>query len=307
MKNMGEAVQRLLERKHAALRQAAKAVTPQASTTEEGRAAVKADRAPTLAERAKQARRERRMARYHEVVALGEQGVGLRAIARRLHLSRSTVRKLVRAGTFPEQAQRARQRTIVDPYHDYLKARWDAGCHNATTLWRELRARGFRGDYSAVCRHVARHLGGGQPWRRGGAPRAATIKTPSARRAMWLLLSDKVKPQPDEEAFVARLLGGCPEVTTARGLARQFLSIIRGRQGEALDGWMREAEESGLAEMRGFVTSLRRDLGAVRAALTSEWSNGQAEGQVNRLKLIKRQMYGRAKFDLLRARVLYAG
>ncbi|MCA1636390.1 MAG: transposase [Acidobacteria bacterium] len=246
------------------------------------------------------------MIRYHEAIALREQGTGVRAIARQLHLSRTTVRKLVRAGSFPEQAQRARQRSIVDPFRLYLKARWDEGCHNALALWRELQAQGFRGEYSAVYRYLIHRLSSGLPTRRKRAQQVTTIKTPSARRAMWLLLGDEAKHQPDEQAFVARLLNGCPEVTQARNLARQFMTIIRERQADALDDWMTTVNESRLPEMRGFVTGLRRDLSPVRAALTSEWSNGQVEGQVHRLKLIKRMMYGRAKFDLLRQRVLHA-
>ncbi len=123
---------------------------------------------------------------------------------------------------------------------------------------------------------------------------------------MWLLLGDEAKHQPDEQAFVARLLEDCPEVTQARKLSRQFMTIIRERQAGALDDWMTMVNESSLPELRGFVTGLQRDLSPIRAALTSPWSNGQVEGQVNRLKLIKRQMYGRANFDLLRQRVLHA-
>lgn len=230
----------------------------------------------------------------------------MRAIARQLHLSRTTVRKLVRAGSFPEQAQRARQHSIVDPYYQYLKARWDEGCHNAAALWRELQAQGFRGEYSAVYRYLIHRLSSGLPVRRKRAPQVTMIKTPSARRAMWLLLGDEAKHLPEEQAFVALLLDDCPEVAQARRLGRQFMRIIRERQADALDDWMTATNESGLPEMRGFVTGLRRDLSPVMAALTSEWSNGQTEGQVNRLKLIKRQMYGRAKFDLLRQRVLHA-
>ncbi len=95
----------------------------------------------------------------------------------------------------------------------------------------------------------------------------------------------------------ARLLDDCPEAKLVQSLAQQFIAIIRERKADALEEWMTNAAASGLAEMRGFVTGLQRDVAAVTAALTSEWSNGQVEGQVNRLKLIKRTMYGRANFD----------
>jgi len=123
---------------------------------------------------------------------------------------------------------------------------------------------------------------------------------------MWLLVGDAAQHQPDEQAFVTKLLAECPEAKTVQSLAQEFAQIIRERKVDAFDEWMTQAVTSGLAEMRGFVTGLQRDLAAVKAALTYEWSNGQVEGQVNRLKLLKRQMYGRANFDLLKQQVLHA-
>ncbi len=310
LKNMGDAVQRVLDRKHAALRQAAKSVKPATEETNDSTAtAIQAAILLTVPEREKQHRREKRLARYTEVITLWQQGVSLRAIARELHLSRTTVKKFVRAGSFPEQAHRSPRRSIVDPFGAYLATRWDEGCHNATVLWREIKERGFDGPYNAVCRYLARWWRDNLPlWlqRRKRAQAVTTLKTPSARRTMWLLLRDEAERKPDEQAFVTQLLAQCPEAQTAQRLARQFVGIIRERKIEVLDDWMAEAAKSGLAEMRGFVTGLERDLGAVKAALTYEWSNGQTEGQVNRLKFIKRAMYGRANFDLLRQRVLHA-
>lgn len=123
---------------------------------------------------------------------------------------------------------------------------------------------------------------------------------------MWLLLRDEASRKPDDQAFISCLLDECPEAKTAQTLAHNFIAFIRERKIDALEGWMTSAVTSGLSEMRGFVVGLRRDLAAVQASLTYEWSNGQVEGQVNRLKTIKRVMYGRANFDLLRQRVLYA-
>lgn len=311
LKNMGDTVQRLLDRKHAVLRQVAKSITATAVEVTDGNAAAASAAAMplTLSERAKQQSRARRLARYHDVVTLWQQGVSLRAIARELHLSRTTVKRYVRAESFPEPAQRPRRRSIVDPFGEYLAARWHEGCHNATVLWREIKERGFSGPYNAVCRYLAR-------WRRDNLPRrlqqrkrtttVTTCKTPSARRTMWLLLGDETKQQPEEQAFVTRLLAQCPEAKTVHSLAQAFARIVRERKVDALDEWMTQAAASGLSEMRGFVTGLRRDLAAVKAALIYEWSNGQVEGQVNRLKLLKRQMFGRANFDLLKQRVLHA-
>lgn len=312
LKNLGETVRRVLDRKHAVLRQVTKAMTvsPAASTEDSILPASESHMTRlTLQEKAKLQHREQRLARYTEVVALWKQGVSLRRVARELHLSRNTVKKLVRAGSFPEKAQPSARRSIVDPYGEYLAARWTEGCHTATVLWHEIQEQGFRGPYSAVCRYLARWWRHNLPLRlqrRKRTQPVTSIKTPSARRTMWLLLGEAAKHQPDERRFVTQLLQDCPEVKLAQSLAQQFIVMIRERQVDALEEWMTNATASGISEMRGFVTGLRRDLSAIKAALTSEWSNGQVEGQVNRLKTIKRQMYGRANFDLLRQRVLHA-
>jgi transposase len=98
----------------------------------------------------------------------------------------------------------------------------------------------------------------------------------------------------------------CPLVKTGRELAQAFIRMVKDRLLAGLQHWLRTAEVSGLRELRTFAASLRRDLAAVEAALSQRWSNGPTEGHVNSLKLIKRQMFGRAKFDLLRQRVLHA-
>ena len=311
LKNMGDTVQRVLDRKHAALRQAAKLVTapPSASAKDSTCPTPEPAIRLTLPEQAKRHSRERRLVRYNEVIALWKQGVSLRTVARELHLSRNTVQKLVRAGSFPEKAYPLPRRSIVDPYGDYLVARWASGCHSVTVLWHEIQEQGFRGPYNAVCRYLARLGHDNLPLRLQRGKRSqpvTTFKTPTARRTMWMLFRDEAKRQPDEQAFVTRLLDECPEVNTAQRLAHQFGCVIRERKADALEEWMTSAAASGLAEMRGFVTGLQRDLAAVKAALTYEWSNGQVEGQVNRLKTIKRTMYGRANLDLLRQRVLHA-
>ena len=113
---------------------------------------------------------------------------------------------------------------------------------------------------------------------------------------------------PADRAFIDALSRLCPELNAAATLAREFAAMVRQRQGESLDSWIQRAWDRAVPrELRHFATGLKADFKAVKAALTTHWSNGQVEGQVNRLKLIKRQMYGRAKFDLLRQRVLHTG
>ncbi len=139
--------------------------------------------------------------------------------------------------------------------------------------------------------------------------RAASVVPPSVREVTWRLLRRPEELEADEQAYLDRLFGHCPELGVVHGVAQDFAALIRDRkrwQDEpgALTSWVRVAKASAIPELGSFATGLLRDWAAVQAALSTPWSNGQTEGQVNRLKMLKRQMYGRANFDLLRKRVL---
>lgn len=137
-----------------------------------------------------------------------------------------------------------------------------------------------------------------------GGCKKSKLRLPSARSSSWMLLQpEKLK---DEEQNVVELLCRLsPEIRQAQELALNFFNIIRERRGDELREWLIKAARSELPEFRRFARGVTIDLSAVKAALLYEWSNGQVEGQVHRLKMIKRQMYGRAKLDLLRSRVVY--
>jgi transposase len=258
----------------------------------------------------KQANRERRRQRYQRVIALHRQGVSLRAIARRLGISRGTVRRFVQPGGFPERADRHFHRRI-DPFVTYLRRRWGQGCRNAVTLFGELQRQGFTGSRSAVRRRLA-------GWRdrvrhdHAAAPALASeqIRTrrPSPRRVAWLLTLKRTDLKAEEQILRHTLRTVCPPLKRAGALARWFQRLVRDRQAHKLKAWIvcASAHDSP-PELRRFARGLLDDLPSIEAALTLPWSNGQVEGQINRLKLIKRQMYGRAKFDLLRARFLHVG
>jgi transposase len=235
--------------------------------------------------------------RYADVQQLHVQGMSIHAIARTLHLARNTVRKYVRAEQCPP-AQRPTRRSSLTAYEPYLWQRWQAGCHNATHLWDEIKRHGFRGGISIVKDRVA-------PWRTRSraTPRLPQRYTP--RATMWLLRRPEAELQPPETAYVAALVTRCPDIAVAQGLTRDFIAMIHARDVDALAGWLERAQASMLREFRGFVRGIRRDQVAVAAALSVEWNSGQVEGHVNRLKLLKRQGYGRAGFDLLRQRVLH--
>ncbi len=194
---------------------------------------------------------------------------------------------------------------------DYLCKRWEQGCHNAAQLTRELASRGFDGSYDMVRRRVARWRGAAVAKHSLAAslsPSRVLGPCPSSNRVAWWLLADEQKLTPRENAFMDTLRRGCPEVEGAAGLAREFATMVRQRKPEALEEWIARTHTQRVGrELRTFAVGLKSDYAAVKAALATHWSNGQVEGQVNRLKLLKRQMYGRAKFDLLRLRVLHSG
>jgi hypothetical protein len=235
-------------------------------------------------------------------------GLKMKPIACAVGISHVTVRKLIFAGAFPERAPRARGPTPLDEHREYIEARIADGCRCPELIWQVVRARGYTGSRSSLRDCVVRLL---SPQGKDSIVRVPvrTMPVPSARRVFgWLARWKKLnpdKPQGDEhERFVLALCDIEPSVTGVRSLTRQFLGIMHRRRPEEFDSWLERLERCGVKEMRGFAASLRSDLPAVRAAFTLEWSNGQTEGQVNRLKFLKRQMYGRASVELIRLRVL---
>ncbi|MCC7292441.1 MAG: ISL3 family transposase [Phycisphaerales bacterium] len=301
--NLRDALVRMLDRRHGDVQKAARlvasAASPQASPPEKRSPSPRRHRPSTAAQQLRQARRSRRLARYEQVLELHRQGVSQRTIARQIGLNRETVERYIRADTFPERASR-QYRSRIDPYAGYLRQRWTEGCHNARQLTGELRPRGFDGSYLMVRRYVAR-------WRTdvlettgssagcAGAP--PCVRTPSSKRVGAMLLKSNRSLEPHDAVLVRTLCGRCPPVGKAARLAREFASLVHRHQPEAFDPGLERSQQPGVPrELRSFGAVVKSDYAAVRAALTLPWSNGQVEGQINRLKLIKRQMYGRACF-----------
>lgn len=304
LRNLTGAVGEALERHRRAVHAAVPPLERPAPTPyKRGGPVARRDPQPRAAERAKAATRARRLALYEQVMALRAAGLSQLAIERRTGVSRHTIIRWSAAGHFPERRDRAPRPTQVTPHAAYLRARWDAGCHNATRLWRELREhRGFRGGHSAVRDWITAHLRGGE---RRRMPAAALPRTahPAPRRAAWLWCKAAAALTAPERAYVDAVCAASPPLAEVRRLAASFRAMLAGRDPNALAPWLAAAERS---ELRPLATSLRRDRDAVLAAVCFRWSNGQVEGQVNRLKLVKRSMYGRAGFALLRRRVLAA-
>ncbi len=323
LKNHREALERMLNRLHADLAQLPEPTGATAAPPTPRPTLVRPLRLPSSREQAaRQAARERRAAHYQQVQTLSQQGVPMVQIAQRLGMSRATVRKFAAAAVFPERAVQRRQPSILDPYGAYLQQRWAEGCTNASQLWREIQARGYPGVRKQVARWLQHHRiepapTGPKKYRRstkGGPHPAADMANPGAaaatqpalaapRRLVWLLLRSPSAFDDEQTATFARIQQH-PDVMRAQTLAQEFQAMVRQRRPEALDGWLAASKESGIPELHSFAMGLQHEYASIRAALSEPWSTGQVEGQITRVKLVKRQMYGRAKFDLLKQRVL---
>jgi len=270
-------------------------------------------------ERAEQESRRRHAARLHcyeQVHALAAVGADKANIARMVGVSRQTVHRYLARSAPPERRQPKRRGEVLDRWEPYLLRRWAEGCHNALRLWREIRAAGFAYSSTNVARFAARIRRGEiacPPTAPPGAtaPAQATGARPlstrwSPRRVAGRCVyrtEDLTEPQ---QGYLARLRQADGAVQTAYALAQAFTAMLRERRGEQLEAWIAAAEASGIGELQRFACGLVADKAAVQAGLTLCWSQGQVEGQVHRLKLIKRSRYGRAGFTLLRQRVLMA-
>jgi transposase len=328
LKNLREALKRSAERFSREIQQAASEVSLAKHTKETAPPAATAPLptdSPILPTPAaadapltlRETRRLRRLERYQRVHELHAQGKSQRRIARTLHLDRDTVRRFLQAASFPERAARSVPRD-TDPYVDYLRQRWSEGCFNARVLMCEITAQGYRGSYDAVKRRVA----GWRQQQRSATTSAADSATgnnstsehrrrsaldrPSANRVAWLLFLRPEELKDQEQSLREVVCQRCPALAEAAELAHVFCDMVKQRDAGGLSGWIARASAATVTpEIRRFAIGLLADLQAIESALRLPWSNGQTEGQVNRLKLLKREMYGRAKLDLLSQRFLH--
>jgi transposase len=250
----------------------------------------------------------RRRAKYEQARELHAKGATNAEIARTVGIGSRTVYRYLHQDP-PVRKRRSDygQRRVITPFEPYLSQRWAEGCRTATVLWREIQAQGFAYSLTNVQRFVAELRRCDPP--PSGRPRTALTQPhgPPPRQAAGLLLRRPEKRTDEQRAYLQQLRVADPTIATATDLVADFLTMLRRREGERLPVWLDAAEASGIGDLARFARKLRSDLAAVQAGLTLRHSNGQTEGHVGRLKLLKRQGYGRAKVDLLRTRVLARG
>lgn len=303
LKNLGEVTERALQELYPTLKKQVIAdKAPNPSATSSLRDAFPRTQSDELA---RQERRLKRWKRYELIRYFSANGLSERRIAHLLNISRGTVIRYAKAEVFPERERHIQRSSILDPFLPYLESRFQDGCSNARELWHEIQEQGYQGSLSQVSKWAA--------WRRHRPEKEASevavtlspvVLLPSAKVLSRLLLQtpDKLSAQ---EVWLLEQLRAIPEIITVKTLATDFQEIVRNRQPDRFDDWLVRCRQSGFGAFAPFANSLIQDYTAVVASLTTDWSNGQTEGQINRLKLLKRQMYGKANLDLLRQRVMY--
>jgi transposase len=301
IKNLGEALEGLLARHFAAHRtrvvQESRA-TPLPIVQEKGPPKVSPKQAIVS-----HAKREERLAQYEQVMTLRKQGFSQTAIASQVGIGHATVSRWLRHGTFPEQKS-PKLRTKFDPHLKEVAERWEAGCHNIAQLHRELVAAGHTLTYRNVYRQLVRYLPDG---RKNLASADQLPRSPVlARQAVFLFLRRTIELSAEETETLALLRSLHAEMDQAYELVQQFTQMLHERRGMHLDTWLAQVNQSDIPELCSFATGVEKDKEAVRAGLTWWINNGVVEGHVTKLKLLKRSMYGRAGFPLLRQRVLHA-
>jgi transposase len=260
-----------------------------------------------LAEQAAIARRDasalvtRTRERYTAVQNLRAQGKGIKTIMRELGLAKETVRRFARATKVEELlgTARAGRPSVLDEFKPYLHHRFNLGHTNGSTLFAEIRGQGYRGSLGTV-------LGYLRPFRASAAAPPAVPRPPTVRDVVGVLLRHPDTLDADDAFTLKQVRARCPHLDDVADHVSGFAEMMAGRHGERLDAWIDRVEADDQPDLHRFANGVRRDHDAVLNGLTLEHSSGAVEGSVNRIKMIKRQMYGRAGFELLRKRVLLA-
>lgn len=221
------------------------------------------------------------------------EGLSIKEIVRRTGHSRRLVRNVVRGQR--TDIFRVRQ-TSLEPHLPWLEAQWDAGLRNGAELWRQLRLAGFGGGLRVVTEWATRR-------RRAEKAESGLGHAPAARTVVRLMTLERNNLTKAQTMTVAAIEERLPDLVEARDVVESLHDMLRRKSSGNLEAWIERAAKSLVAS---FANGVIRDRAAIQNAITSQWSNGQTEGQITKLKLIKRQMYGRGKLDLLEARIVGA-
>ena len=301
----------------------------------------KRKKARTIHEQAvSDASRQRRLARYEEVLACYQQGLPITQIAKQVHLTWSTVSKYLATESFPERAPRSPTPgtgKLIAPYTAYLRQQCEQGCQNAQQLYREIQAQGFTGNPRTVLRwlqaqglfprrYELRRFQ--EDWGQRGvedtqstsagserepmpAPNAQvelalvelTVPLASARHLSYLFVKDPAHLEAKDLQLLA-FIRQEKELDLSYRMTQQLIHLMQNQQEEAATAWISLCSSCGISELEAFALGIQKELPAFQAACSLPYNNGMTEGFVNKLKHVKGSMYGRGSFVLLRQRVL---
>ena len=302
-----------------------KAAMPEQTTSEEPGTSAAGDeeRAPTTEvpdkhpyehiEGPARKRNERLVEQWREIRRLHLAGAKVKDISEWTGTSRSTVYRYRQLAEPPPRPLHGRKSSVLDPWKPYLIRRWTEGCHNAKRLYYEIREQGYANSIDIVTKLLSDFRYTEEQGKKLRVPRAPKAKkrsiaggSPTARNVAALFMRREEKLSEEQRKYLDRLCASDGALTDAHRLTQEFAKMVREHEGEKLDGWLVEAGSSDAEVMRKFSAGLKKDLAAVRAGLTESWSTGPVEGFIHKIKLLKRQGYGRASMDLLKARALAA-
>lgn len=253
-----------------------------------------------------QTRLAARAVEYEQMCRLRAQGLSLAAIAAQMGKGTTTVWSWLERGGLPTGTHQRKRPSQLEAYVPYILERWQAGCHNGLQLWREIQERGYAGTARMLYIFLAPLRGPHGAALVKALAQARKQQLPTAREAVWLVVHDPAALKADEREALAALRQAYPTVDTLSPVVQAFRQLLHQRRGDQLDAWLAQARASHIKELQRFAHGLEKDRAAVVAGLTRAESNGPTEGHITKLKLVKRTMYGRAGFALLRHRILHA-
>lgn len=304
LKNITDAVKRLMDKHHHASRKAAKEISEIRRAELMKEQTTETEVVPILPINEE---KENAISKYElmfkQVKELQKQKLSQREIHRRTGIHRCTIAKYFQYDEYPKRSVAITKVPKAAYFDDYLAKRWTEGEQNCRQLWRELKEKGFNGSYNAFLLYMKKNYNKKKkPEDQVGV---AQLKAYSARRLSYLLVREPDKLKEKEIQYLEHLFNHCPEAKLANKLTLRFKDLLINQKANLLDSWLEEVINGESRVLKNFAKGLQQDYEAVKNACSMQWSNGQVEGQVNRLKNIKRQMYGRAGFQLLRKRVLF--
>jgi transposase len=307
VKNLSEVLQQILGHCRAEIRQAEAEQFPMQNAVEPRprplpTPALWQQRTPAHIEQAHQVRQASRDDRFRQISELRAHALTQASIAKRVGMSEKAVRTWLKRGSAPTWKRQQRRRSLFDPYAEYVLQRWQEGIHEGKQLYEEIRAKGFAGTVRIVQRFVkALH---DAPANAPLPPTTAADRF-SANKATWLFIRDPAQLTPENQAELELICQRSETADKTYELTQQFLRMLRLRRGQDFERWLSAVEASQIPELRRFAKGLLKDKSAVVAGLTLSYSSGPVEAQVQKLKLVKRSMFGRAKLPLLRQRLLH--